>query len=376
MQAVVLVGGQGTRLRPLTSLTPKPMLPVVDVPMIERVVTHLAAHSVDTVVLSLGYRPDAFVDAFPSGTLAGARLEYAVEPEPLDTAGGIAFAARHAGLDGGDEAFVVVNGDVLTDLDLSALVEFHRAAGGEATIALTPVDDPSTFGVVPTDDAGRVVAFLEPPEAVKKGLERPAEPPPTNLINAGFYVFEPSVVRRIPEGDKVNVEREVFPSMVAEGVLFARGSSEYWLDTGTAELYLRANLDVISGVRPITPVAPGASQRSGGEWVAGGPVIDGTVESPAYLGAAAYVARGATVSRSVVGAGARVESGAVVDGSVLLPGALIRKGAVVRDSIVGEAAIIGEEASVSGISIVEGGADVAAGTEAVGARIAAGGSGA
>ncbi|HEX7167672.1 MAG TPA: nucleotidyltransferase family protein, partial [Acidimicrobiales bacterium] len=142
MRAVVLVGGEGTRLRPLTFTTAKPMLPVVDVPMIERIVGHLARHGITDVVLSMRYRPDEFVDAFPTGTARGVRLSYAVEPEPLDTAGGIAFAARSAGFDGDAEPFLVVNGDILTDIDLGALLAFHHERGAEATIALTPVDDP------------------------------------------------------------------------------------------------------------------------------------------------------------------------------------------------------------------------------------------
>ncbi len=164
MRAVVLVGGEGTRLRPLTLTTPKQMLPVVEQPMIERVVGHLADHGIEEAVLSLGYRPDAFITAYPSGTIAGVRLTYAVEPSPLDTAGAIRFAARYADM---DETFVVVNGDVLTDSDLSALVDFHRQRSADATIGLTPVDDPSSFGVVPTDEDGRVQAFIEKPPATR-----------------------------------------------------------------------------------------------------------------------------------------------------------------------------------------------------------------
>jgi len=371
VKAIVLVGGQGTRLRPLTLSTPKPMLPIVEVPMIERIVDHLAKHDIDEVVLSLGYRPDAFVEAFPEGSIGGLPVTYAVEPEPLDTAGGIAFAARSAALDKGDDAFLVVNGDVLTDLDISALVALHRHRGAEATIALTPVENPAAFGVVPTDDNGRVIAFIEPPDAVKKGLEAPKEPPPTNLINAGFYVFEPHVIDRIPENVKVHLETVVFPAMVADGALYAMGSDEYWLDTGTAALYLQANLDVIAGERVVERVAPGAHQRGDGTWVAGGPVIDGTVESPAFIGDAAYVARDATVARSVIGAGTRVEAGAVVDGCVIMAGALIRAGASLRDSVIGEGAVVGEGAQLSGVTVAESGADVAAGAVLDGGRVEA-----
>ena len=149
MRAVVLVGGEGTRLRPLTLTTPKQMLPVVEQPMIERVLAQLAKHGIDEAVLSLGYRPDAFINAYPHGSAAGVRLSYAVEPEPLDTAGAIRFAADHAGI---EETFIVVNGDVLTDLDVTSVIDFHRSHGAEATITLTPVEDPSSYGVVPTDE--------------------------------------------------------------------------------------------------------------------------------------------------------------------------------------------------------------------------------
>ncbi|HEY1466034.1 MAG TPA: nucleotidyltransferase family protein, partial [Acidimicrobiales bacterium] len=207
MRAVVLVGGEGTRLRPLTLTTPKQMLPVMEQPMIERVLDQLARHGIDEAVLSLGYRPDAFINAYPEGSVGGVRLAYAVEPEALDTAGAIRFAADHAGI---DETFVVVNGDVLTDLDITELVDFHHRHHAEATISLTPVDDPSSYGVVPTDSQGKVEAFIEKP---------PRDEVPTNLINAGTYVLEPEVLARIPKGRRVSIERETFPTLVEAGTL-------------------------------------------------------------------------------------------------------------------------------------------------------------
>jgi len=221
MRAIVLVGGFGTRLRPLTSDVPKQMLPVVHVSMLERVVAGLARYGVDEAILSLGFRPDAFIDAYPDGTCAGVALRYAVEPEPLDTAGAIRFAALAAGI---DDTFVVVNGDVLNDFDLRRLLALHRDRGAEGTIHLTPVDDPSRYGVVPTDADGRVLGFIEKP---------PLDEAPTNWINAGTYVLEPSVIDRIPEGRKVSIERETFPAMVTDGTLFALQDSCYWIDAGT-----------------------------------------------------------------------------------------------------------------------------------------------
>ncbi|RMH81525.1 MAG: NDP-sugar synthase [Actinomyces sp.] len=330
MKAVVLVGGFGTRLRPLTLSTPKQMLPVVDRPMIEHVVAGLARHGVDEVVLSLGYRPDAFTDAYPDGRCAGVRLRYAVEPEPLDTAGAIRFAADAAGL---DETFVVVNGDVFTDLDVSALWRRHHEVGAEATIALTPVDDPSRYGVVPTDPEGRVLGFVEKP---------PRDEAPTNWINAGTYVFEPSVLARIPEGRKVSVERETFPALVADGTLWAVRSDAYWVDAGTPETYLQIQLDLIDGRR--------------------GPAVPGVAPT-------ARVAPSATVDHSVVMSGAEIGADARLVDAVVSPGAVIGAGAVVDRSIVGPGARIGEGAVVTGLTIVGAGEEVPAGARSEGQRI-------
>lgn len=301
MKAVVLVGGFGTRLRPLTLTTPKNLLPVGHVPMVERVVGHLAEHGVTEAVLSLGYKPDTFLDAYPDGTCAGVRLHYAVEDEPLDTAGAIRFAAGEAGI---DERFVVVNGDVLTDLDVTRLIRFHAASGAEATIALHTVEDPSRFGVVVTDVAGQVEAFIEKP---------PADEAPSNAINAGTYVMEPSVLGRIDVGRRVSVERETFPMLVEAGTLYALDGNAYWLDAGTPETYLQANLDLLSAdgnnVHPEASVAPSAHvERS--VVAAGASIGEDVTLTEAIVLAGATVESGARVHRSIVGAGATVRSGA------------------------------------------------------------------
>ena len=328
MIALVLVGGEGTRLRPLTWTTPKQLLPVAGVPMIERVVRHLSGHGVDHVVLSMGYRPDAFVEAYPDGTSAGVPITYAIEPELLDTAGAVRFAASEAGV---DDTFLVVNGDVLTELDVGALVAFHRRRSASATISLTPVEDPSAYGVVPTDDEGRVTAFIEKPA--------PGEAP-TNLINAGMYVLEPSVVGLVPGGRRVSIERETFPTLVASGELYALASDAYWIDTGTPATYLQANLDVVD--------------RAGR-----GPL----------LGAGTSVADGATVERSVLGEGCCVEEGARVTDSVLLGGTRVDRGAVVRRSIIGRNALISARAVLDDLSVVGDAVTVPAGANLTGVRI-------
>jgi mannose-1-phosphate guanylyltransferase len=309
MKAVVLVGGQGTRLRPLTLTTPKQLLPVAGRPMIERVLAHLCDHGVDEVVLSLGYRPDAFRAAYPDGSCAGVRLQYALEPEPRDTGGGIAFAARYAGI---DETFLVQNGDVLTNLDITALVGFHRDRGAEATISLTPVDDPSRYGVVATDEKGVVTAFVEKP--------RPGTAP-SNLINAGTYVFEPAVVDRIAADGPVSIERVTFPALVADGWLYALASGADWVDAGTVFTYLQANL---------------AHAGREGCWIDPSAKID----------------PGAVVTGSVVGAGAVIGAGARVDRSLVMNGARVGRSAVVRDSIIGAGASVGDRAVVEDLSVL------------------------
>ena len=313
MRAVVLVGGFGTRLRPLTLDTPKQMLPVCGATMLERVVARLGSFGVDEVVLSLGYRPDVFLDAYPDGRCAGVPLHYAVEPEPLDTAGAIAFAAREAGI---DETFLALNGDVLTDMDLTELVGRHREAGARATISLTAVEDPSRFGVVVTDDDGHVVDFVEKPEPGTA---------PSNWINAGTYVLEPSALASVAPGQKSSIEREVFPALAAEGSLYAVRSDAYWLDAGTPLAYLQAHLDLLAGRR---------------------------AQPCEAIGAGATIADEAIVRGSVIGVGAVIEPGACVIDSVVMDGARIGAGARVERAVVGARSTVGAGATVIDLAVV------------------------
>jgi mannose-1-phosphate guanylyltransferase len=333
MRAVVLVGGFGTRLRPLTLNTPKQMLPILHKPMIEHVLEHLAAHGITEAVLSMGFRPDAFADAYPDGRCAGVELHYAIESEPLDTAGAIRFAALDAGI---DDRFVVVNGDVLTDLDIGKLVAFHEEHGGEGTIALHEVEDPSAFGVVPTDESGRVLAFVEKP---------PRDEAPTNLINAGTYVFEASVLDRIPDGRKVSIERETFPAMVDDGALYAMPGDTYWIDTGTPVKYLQSQTDLLRGVR---------GERAEG------------------IHPGARIAEGAVVARSVLGDGVVVEAGATVRGSVLLPGSHVEADAVVERAILGPGATVGRGARVDDVAVLGEGSVVGSGLRMSGGSLGIG----
>jgi len=354
----VLVGGEGTRLRPLTYTTPKQLLPVAEVPMLERVLAQLSLHGIDEAVLSLGYRPDAFLAAYPHGVAAGVGLSYAVEPSPLDTAGAVRFAADAAGV---EETFVVVNGDVLTDVDISALISFHHSHGAAGTIHLTPVADPSRFGVVPTDGEGRVVSFIEKP---------PPGEAPTNLINAGTYVLEPDVLERIPKGRRVSIERETFPALAGEGALYALASDAYWLDTGTPDAYMSANFDLVDGTRPAPP-APRARSIAQNVWVHGEPNLMGEVGPCSLIGDRATISAGAVVRRSVVGADCKVESSAVVEGSVLLPGAHVGPGARVLGSILGYRAHVSQDCELAPVTVVGDDELLAPGTRLAGARVPA-----
>lgn len=318
MKALILVGGEGTRLRPLTSTMPKPMLPVGNVAFVERTLARLAAAGCDEVVLSTCYKAEAFDHLAATRDIT---VRTVVEDVPLGTGGAIGWAARGFG-----ERFLVLNGDVLTDVDLRWALRRHEEMGGEATILLTPVDDPSRFGVVPTALDGRVVEFVEKP---------PPGTAPTDMINAGTYVCEPAMLDRIPVGATVSVEREVFPQMATDGVLYAAASDAYWLDFGTHETYLQANLDCLTG--KLRERLPGV-ERHPGVFVADGAQIadDATVAGPVAIGAGATIGVSAAVGPEVaVGADVVIGEGAALARSVLLDGAVIGAAARIEGVIVG-----------------------------------------
>ena len=301
MFAVVLVGGFGTRLRPLTNDIPKPLLPLGQRTILECLMSQLARGGVTDAVLALGFKPEPFLAAFPDARCAGVRLQYAIESSPLDTAGAIGFAARSVGLHERNEAFVVANGDIVTDLSIASLIAQHHANVGHgalATIHLTPVEDPSQFGVVQFDTSGKVSGFVE----------KPAPGTVTSRhVNAGTYVFESAVLRQLPGDAPLSVERVTFPALASSGELFAYPTDDYWLDAGRPDTYVRGNLDLINGVRREHDVAIHADAR-----------IHAT----------------AVVTNSVVGAGASIAAGAYVVDSVIFPNASIGERANVRSSAV------------------------------------------
>ncbi len=317
MKALVLVGGEGTRLRPLTLDRPKPLLPVANVPFLERTLGRLADAGCDEAVLSIWYRPDVFEAVAAAAPL---RVRLAVEDTPLGTGGAIGYAGRDL-----DETFLVLNGDILTDLDLGAVLDAHRGFGGEATIVLTAVEDPSRFGVVPTDASGRVERFIEKPAPGSA---------PTNLVNAGTYVCEPAMLARIPPDGPVSVERDVFPDMAAEGVLYALAPAAYWLDFGTPDSYVAANVDCLRGA--LAEPLPGR-ENPAGVWTDGDAAVDAGAEvvGPVVLGRGVVVEGGARVGPAVaVGPDARICTGAVVREAVVLEGAKVGEGALVERAVV------------------------------------------
>ena len=322
MQAIVLVGGEGTRLRPLTERVPKPALTLVDRPFLAYMIEWLAGHGVSEVVLACGFLPDVLREALAGEEeRAGVSIRYAVEPEPLGTAGAIRFAAEQLG-EQLDERFLALNGDVLTDLDLTTLLRAHDEWGAKATIGLHPVEDSSAFGLVSRGEGGEVLEFLE-----KTGERRPGE------VNAGMYALTRPVLDLIPPGENVSIERDVFPRLVGDGLhgLLLDG---YWMDIGTPERYLQASWDILER-RVATRVEPS------------GPDV--------LVDPAALVDDAATLGpRAVVGPSCRIEAGAVVTGSVLLDGASVGEHARVVDSILSPGAEVPAGAEVAGVVAAEG----------------------
>lgn len=327
----MLVGGQGTRLRPLTINTPKPMLPVAGVPFTVHQILRARDAGVERIVLSTSYKAEVFADYIARHDL-GIDVVIATEPEPLGTAGAIRFAAGHLASAPGDPV-LVFNGDVITGLDIAGLVNTHRHTNSAVTLYLTRVEDPRAYGLVPVDDAGRVTAFLEKPSTPEEII--------TNTINAGCYVFTRSVIDRIPAGRVVSVERETFPELLADRATVSGVVDDgYWLDVGTPLAFVQGSRDLVLGNAP----SPAVTQP-GEALVLGQVAVDATVSGG-----------------STIGVGAQVSSGACVDGSVLFDGVTIGTGAQIRNSIVGQGAAIGPDTVLDGV-VVGDGATIGAGNE-------------
>jgi mannose-1-phosphate guanylyltransferase len=328
LEAILLVGGRGTRLRPLTVSVPKPLLPTAGVPFLAHMLARAASCGVTRVVLATSYRSEMFADSFGDGSGLGLEIDYVHEEEPLGTGGGIRNAASRL-RSGPDDPVVVLNGDVLSGHDLPAQLDMHRKADAAVTLHLVEVADPARFGCVPTDDTGRVTAFLEK-----------TPNPVTSQVNAGCYVFARRVIDEIPPGLVVSVERETFPGLIESGqVVMGYVDTSYWLDVGTPETFVRGSCDLVLG-RLASPAVPGPAGQAlvlpGGSVDASASVSGGTT-----VGAGATVGPGATVAGSVLFDGATVAAGAQVSGSVLGRGARVESGAVL------DGAMIGDEASIA-----------------------------
>ncbi|MEW1752980.1 NDP-sugar synthase [Streptomyces angustmyceticus] len=334
-EAILLVGGKGTRLRPLTVRTPKPMVPAAGVPFLTHQLARARAAGVEHIVLATSYLAEVFEPYFGDGSALGLHLEYVTEHEPLGTGGAIRNVAERLH-SGPDDPVLIFNGDILTGLDIPALVDTHRTAGADVSLHLTRVEDPRAFGLVPTDDTGRVTAFLEKPQTPEEIV--------TDQINAGAYVFNRSVIDTIPAGRPVSVERETFPGLLAEGAhLQGMVDSTYWLDLGTPQAFVRGSADLVLGRAP-SPAVPG---RRG----------ERLVLETAEVADDAKLSGGTVVGpRAVIGAGARI------DGSAVLDGAVVEEGAEIRDSLIGAGARIGARTVLDG-AVIGDGALIGAGNE-------------
>jgi mannose-1-phosphate guanylyltransferase len=325
VDAVILVGGKGTRLRPLTLSAPKPMLPTAGLPFLTHMLSRIAEAGIEHVVLGTSYHPAAFEKEFGDGSRLGLQIEYAAEQDPLGTGGGIANVASRLRYD----TAMVFNGDVLSGADLGQLLDYHRTNQADLTLHLVRVADPRAFGCVPTEN-GRVTAFLEK-----------TEDPPTDQINAGCYVFSRKIIDRIPVGREVSVEREVFPALLSDGDVNVYGyvDASYWRDMGTPEDFVRGSADLVRGIAP-SPALRG----HGGEQL----VHDGAAVSPGALliggtvvGRGAEIGPGARLDGAVIFDGVRVEAGSVIERSIIGFGARIGPRALIRDGVIGDGANIG-----------------------------------
>jgi mannose-1-phosphate guanylyltransferase len=332
MKAILLAGGKGTRLRPLTLHTPKPIVPIFNRPFLHYQLDLLKqVPGISEVILSLNYQPRRIEEVFGNGAEIGLPIRYLVEPSPLGTGGAIKFAEPH--LDG---PVVVFNGDVLTQIDLNAVIALHRERKAKATIVLTPVDNPTAYGLVETEDDGRVRRFLEKPNPDEITC---------NTINAGIYVLEPDTFDRIPTGVSYSIERSYFPSLVERGETFiAYVYRGYWIDIGTPEKYVQVHRDIMNGAFSAAPFA-GAAGRAHTE---GARIEDGaTVTGPCFIDEGVVVKAGASIGPySVIGRQTHIDESAVVNGAIVWPNSWIGRDAHVDSAILGRNCHVGRSVTV------------------------------
>jgi mannose-1-phosphate guanylyltransferase len=331
MQALILAGGEGTRLRPLTSTVPKPVVPLANRPFISFMIDWLRGHGVDDVILSCGFLADGVRRVLGDGEGLGVRIRYVEEPKPLGTGGALRFAGELL-----DERFFMLNGDVLSDMDLSAQMVQHEQTGARATLALIAVEDPSAYGLVRRNPDQSVSEFLEKPSSDQID--------DTSLINAGAYILERSVLDGMaPPGTNISIERDVFPSLVGDG-LYGFAAEGYWLDIGTPAGYLQGTFDILEGN---VTTELGTRLEDARRTLADGARVEGRLVAPALVGEGSTIAAGAIVGgRVVLGRDVTIAAGAHVESSVVLDGASIGAGTHVSSSIVGPGASIGEHCHI------------------------------
>jgi NDP-sugar pyrophosphorylase family protein len=344
---VILAGGQGTRLRPLTLARAKPVVPLLNRPFLAYQIAMLGHHGVTDVILSCSYRVEDVQAALGDGRGLGVHLRYVVEREPLGTGGGVRNAADLA-----SGTVFVLNGDVLTDVDLTAMRRFHEARESRTTIYLTPVADPRAYGLVETDRDGRLERFREKPG--------PDEPISTNMINAGVYLLDAALLQRMPADRPVSIEREFFPALIADGIpCFGWAMETYWRDIGNPEAYRAAQIDLLHD-RVKTPLPPLGDRRDG-SWVAGSATVHrgARIIGPSLVGAGVTLDDGCQVGPlAVIGDGCTIASGARIEASVLWEHVTIGANAAVRDSVIGSDAHIAASAIVGPNAAIESGATI------------------
>jgi mannose-1-phosphate guanylyltransferase len=340
---VILVGGQGTRLRPLTSTVPKPVVPLVDRPFISYMLEWLVEHGIDDVIMSCGFLASGVRNVLGDGSGLGIRLRFIEEPDPRGTAGAVKLAEPML-----DERFLMLNGDVLTDIDLTRQIAQHEATGARATLALVPVADPTAYGLV----------ILEEDHAVRDFVEKPSsDRVESNLISAGAYVLEREILELVAPDRNVSIEREVWPQLIGKG-LYGFPSESYWLDIGTPERYLQGTFDIIEG-----NVDTALRERLGSDWLAvhEDAEVLGRVIPPAVIERGVRIAEGAHVgSLAVLAAGVSVGAGSTVERSVILNGTRIGEGCQLRDCIVAAGCDIGARTQITGGAVLGEGVTIGA----------------
>jgi mannose-1-phosphate guanylyltransferase len=337
VKAVVLVGGEGTRLRPLTYITVKAMVPVLNKPFIEYIIRHLSHHNISEIILAIGYKPDRITEYFTDESLLGTKLVYSIETGPLGTAGAVKNAETYI-----DDAFFAMNGDIFTDLNFTDMLRFHKNKGAKVTIALTPVEDPTRFGVVETDSQQRVTRFVEKPRR---------EQVTSKMINAGVYVIETEVLKRIPEGKRCMFEHDIFPSLVADGEpVFGYTTDVYWIDMGTPEKYLQLNGDLLYGKSTQvdfreTDIRIDKQSNVHPQSRLVGPIL---IDKNCNIG------KGVQLKGPVViGSGCRIRDGASIENSAIWQNATIGERAVLIDCIVASNSCIDNNAHMKGAIVAQ-----------------------